>query len=204
MKTNFYKIKPEKKNKIIRACIDEFGARGYEKSSIDRIIDKAGISKGGLYEYISKKEDIFLFTIQHTYRELYNYISSRVPEKGLENDFLDRFWQVSSIAINFYIDHPDYIKMISSSQKTQNQDLKKKIRTIFLDEFMKIFGNTDDSNLNYDKGKLLDLFTWLLVKTREDFLEATSQKTDVNELKKIYLENWKFYLSVFKTGIYKE
>ncbi len=203
MKDTFYKIDMEKQLKIIDACIDEFGINGYEKSSMDRLIRKAGISKGGLYEYISSKEELFLYTVEFSYKKLYDYIYIRAVKQGLPGDLLERFWQVSSIAIDFYAENPHYIRMISTANRIKNVDLEKKIKKIFLDRFMKIFGDTDTENLMYDRERLLDLFIWLLAKTREDFLKSTLKNSDIKKLKKVYLDDWEFYLSVFRTGIYK-
>ncbi len=206
MKPAFFNIPEIKRENIISSCIDEFAEHGYEKSSTDRIIKKAGISKGGLYEYISTKEELFLFTVEHVYKKLYDYIRNEINKQGedLPGDILLRFNTVSSIAIDFYIGNPEYIKFISSTYRQHDQKLEESVRRIFMEQFMNIFGKIDKDDLLYDRDRLIDLLIWLLAKTRDDFLHAMGKKTSVKKLKNTYLENWNFYLSLLKTGIYRK
>lgn len=206
MKPAFFNIQESKREKIIGSCIDEFAKHGYEKSSTDRIIKKAGISKGGLYEYISSKEELFLFTVEHVYKKLYDYIRSEIKKQGeeLSGDILLRLETITSIAVDFYIGNPDYIKFISSTYSQHDQKLEENVRRIFMEQFMDVFGKVDKDNLLYDRGRLIDLIIWLLTKTREDFLHAMEKKTSVKKLKNTYLENLNFYMSLLRTGIYNK
>lgn len=205
MKPAFYNIPESKREIIINACIDEFATNGYEKSSTDRIIKIAGISKGGLYEYISTKEELFLFITEHTYRELYGFIRNGLKQasEDLPPDILERFRLVSSIAIDFYIKHPEYIRFIASTHRINDQNLEDRIKKIFMKQFLVVFGSIQGDTLRYDRERLIDLLIWLLAKTRDDFLHAIKKNKNVKKLKAVYTDNWDFYLSVLKTGIYQ-
>jgi len=205
MKTAFFNIPELKRETIINACIDEFATHGYEKSSTDRIIKTAGISKGGLYEYIASKEELFIFITEHTYRELYGYIRDGLKkgDETLPDDILERFKLVSSIAIDFYIKNPDYVRFISNTYRINDQALEDKTKKIFMKQFLNIFGTIRGDTLRYDRERLIDLLIWLLAKTRDDFLHALKKNKNVKKLKTIYNDNWDFYLSLLKTGIYK-
>lgn len=204
MKKTFENLPETKKERIISACIEEFCENGYEKSTTDNIVKKAGISKGGLYEYTESKKDLYIFIVKHTYEKLYNYLRNKVDgmEKELPADILDRFKIISDIAINFYIDHPEYVKMIVKTYKIHDVEIEKEVRNIFNSQFMTIFGNIDGSNLRYDKDRIFDLLMWLLLKTRYDFLVELDYVNDLNALKQDYIANWEFFLNVLKNGIY--
>ncbi len=205
MKPAFFNIHESKRDIIINACIDEFASNGYEKSSTDRIVKGAGISKGGLYEYISSKEELFIFITEHTYRELYGFIRTGLKNESgeLPDDILERFRLVSSIAIDFYIKNPDYVRFIANTYRINDQALENKIKKIFMKQFLNIFGSIRSDSLQYDRERLIDLLIWLLAKTRDDFLHALKKNKNVKKLKSAYIDNWDFYLSVLKTGIYK-
>jgi len=205
MKPAFFNIPELKRESIINASIDEFASHGYEKSSTDRIILAAGISKGGLYEYITSKEELFIFITEHTYGELYGFIRNGLKNDGDEvpDDILERFRLVSSIAIDFYIKKPEYIRFISSTNRINDPVLEEKIKKIFMKQFLIVFGTIRGDTLRYDRERLIDLLIWLLAKTRDDFLHAIKKNKNVKKLKSIYNNNWEFYLSVLKTGIYK-
>ncbi|MCA9532828.1 MAG: helix-turn-helix transcriptional regulator, partial [Myxococcales bacterium] len=44
---------------ILDAAADAFGERGFEGASYNRIIERAGISKGAMYYYFADKDDLF-------------------------------------------------------------------------------------------------------------------------------------------------
>lgn len=204
MKPTFQNLPEEKKSKIIEACIAEFGEFGYEKSSTDRIIKRAGISKGGLYEYISTKEELFLFIVEYTYKELYGYLERRIREKGisLPEDILERVRLVSGLAIDFYLDHPRYVYLIVKTYQLYDEVMEKAIKKIFIEQFLHLFGDADFSRIGYEKDRVVDLIMWLLLKTRYDFLLELKYNKDSAEVKRNYMRNWDFYLSVLRTGIY--
>lgn len=60
-KRTFLKLPPEKQQRILDAAADEFiEYKGqYEKSSVNRIADRAGISVGSIYKYFYDKDDLF-------------------------------------------------------------------------------------------------------------------------------------------------
>jgi TetR/AcrR family transcriptional regulator len=205
MKPLFFNIPDQKRDIIIDACIVEFGTCGYEKSSTDSIIKRAGISKGGLYEYISSKEELFLYVFEHAYKKLYDYIRDELTRQNLElpSDILERFKTVSGIAIDFYIDHPAYIRLIARTYRLNDHNLREKTQMIFMKQFNNIFGTINSSRLRYSKSRLTDLLIWLLAKTRDEFIDDLENTSDLKKLKQKYKKNWDFYLSVLETGIYK-
>ena len=48
-----------KEREIIEAAIEVFSERGYEKSSVSLIAERAGIATGGIYNYFNNKEHLF-------------------------------------------------------------------------------------------------------------------------------------------------
>ena len=65
-------IRPEferKREDICRIALKLFGEEGFERTTMDAIAEKAGLSKAALYQYCSSKEDLFLQVLQY-------YISS--------------------------------------------------------------------------------------------------------------------------------
>ncbi len=205
MKPLFFNIPQHKRDVIINASIIEFGTMGYEKASTDDIVKRAGISKGGLYEYISSKEELFLFVFEHAYKKLYDFIREELDNQNLElpSDILKRFKTVSDIAIDFYIAHPSYIKLIARTYRLNEGTLKEKTHKIFMNQFNNIFGTVNSKTLRYNKSRLTDLLIWLLAKTRDEFIDEYENISDIKKLRQKYKKNWDFYLSVMETGIYK-
>ncbi|HPS58857.1 MAG TPA: TetR/AcrR family transcriptional regulator [Spirochaetota bacterium] len=205
MKKTFTRISEEKRTRIIESSIEEFAEWGYEKGSLDRIIKKSGISKGGLYEYISSKEELFLFVADHAYNLLYDHIIQSIGEHGqLPADLLERFRLVSSKAIDFYLANPVQVKLIIMTGHIIDEDVSSKVREIFFTRFRGIFGDADRSELAYDYDSLLNLMEWLLLKTRNHFLRIFMSGRGAEEVRREYTAEWDFIVSVLRGGIYKK
>lgn len=57
-----------RRQELLDAALELFYEKGYEKSSINDIIDRVGVSKGAFYYYFNSKEDV-LETIAEQYTE---------------------------------------------------------------------------------------------------------------------------------------
>ncbi len=60
----FQNLDPARQQLILRVAGDEFAAHGYERASLNRILQSASISKGSFYYYFDDKADLF-HTVMH-------------------------------------------------------------------------------------------------------------------------------------------
>jgi AcrR family transcriptional regulator len=208
MKKSFFQLPADKREKIIASCLAEFGARDFEKASLDRIVDAAGISKGGLYEYISSKEELYLFSVELSYSRLYDYLHESLETEGgpspvaLPADLLERFAVVARAAIDFYVEHPEMIGIIARTSHIDEAELSAKARSIFDEHFSGLFDSAGAEGLAFPKEKLVELLKWILVKTRNDFLKEMATCIDIPTVVSRYNEEWDFILAVLAKGIY--
>ncbi len=63
-RTRFERLPPEKQEALLAAAADEFAARGYEAASLNRIIERAGTSKGSVYYYFEDKADLLRTVVE--------------------------------------------------------------------------------------------------------------------------------------------
>lgn len=56
MESLFERIPEEKQRAVLRAAMEEFAERGYERASTNAIVRRIGISKGSLFTYFASKE----------------------------------------------------------------------------------------------------------------------------------------------------
>jgi len=84
----FERLAPEKRERILEVAAQEFAERGYEGASINRILERAQMSKGAAYYYFADKADVFGAAVL--------YASEYVQISGMAVDLagLDRetFW----------------------------------------------------------------------------------------------------------------
>lgn len=109
----FYKIDSEKRNKIIEAMKKEFGCNSFEKASINKIVEDAGISKGSFWCYFENKEEAINFIIE-TYIEKEKTKALELLEKNKGDIF------------KTYIDLYDFISEIKKD-KEEDKDMNKSI-----------------------------------------------------------------------------
>jgi AcrR family transcriptional regulator len=205
MKKAFFQLPAEKREKIVAASLAEFGARDFEKAALDRIVEAAGISKGGLYEYISSKEELYLFLVELSYTRLYEYLHTSLAreERALPADLLDRFALVSRRAIDFYVEHREMIGLIARTSRAEGS-LADKARAIFDEHFASIFDTAEGLGLTCPKERLIELMKWILVKTRNDFLREMTSGSAIPTVVSRYIEEWDFILSILRRGIYSK
>ncbi|MFW6031685.1 MAG: TetR/AcrR family transcriptional regulator [Myxococcota bacterium] len=60
----FAKLDEAKQTAILEAALDEFASKGFDAASFNRIVARAGVSKGAIYYYFSDKEDLYLTVLE--------------------------------------------------------------------------------------------------------------------------------------------
>ncbi len=204
MKETFFNLNEEKQKRIVMAALEEFSLSGYENTSLDNIVRRAGISKGGLYEYIDSKEDLFQYGLEYSYGGMYAYILSRVEgdAAALPSDPIERTRVISSVAVEFYIEHPVIISFIVKSSQVARTEIRERVRGVFDSYFLRLYALCDYAGIAYDGDRILALLKWLLIKTRNDFQENMQSISRSALCRDAYLGEWSFFLSVLSRGIY--
>jgi AcrR family transcriptional regulator len=60
----FQKLSPTRQESILAAAADEFAQHGYGAASMNRIVERAGSSKGALYYYFDSKADLLATVVE--------------------------------------------------------------------------------------------------------------------------------------------
>lgn len=66
----FHRLPPERRDQILDAAAEEFGAHGYSAASMNRIIDAAELSKGAMYYYFDGKADLWATLVDSVFEQL--------------------------------------------------------------------------------------------------------------------------------------
>jgi AcrR family transcriptional regulator len=69
----FEEIREGKKSLIMDTALEHFAKNGYHTTTINHIAQRAGISKGLMYNYFKSKEDLLKAIIGRSLMEIYNY-----------------------------------------------------------------------------------------------------------------------------------
>jgi AcrR family transcriptional regulator len=85
-KPTFFNLPEAKRDRILDLALDEFANNDFESASISRIVARAGIAKGSLYQYFEDKADLYLYLIETGRRRKGEHMAGRAlsnPAMGL-------------------------------------------------------------------------------------------------------------------------
>jgi AcrR family transcriptional regulator len=77
------KRRPSKIKEIMAITEELFLAKGYEETTIDDILEKTGLSKGGFYHYFTSKEDVLSESINTLMQDMLTTVTPIVSDEGL-------------------------------------------------------------------------------------------------------------------------
>ncbi len=86
----FASLDPAKRQRLFEVALETFAQHGYHRASMNRILERAGMSKGAFYYYFENKEDLFVTVIRELVRELGEAVGGLAKGK-LEGNFWDSF-----------------------------------------------------------------------------------------------------------------
>jgi AcrR family transcriptional regulator len=66
----FERLEAERRARLLAAAAQEFAAQGYERASLGRIAEDAGLSKPALYYYFEDKADLYATVVREAWARL--------------------------------------------------------------------------------------------------------------------------------------
>ena len=88
-KAAFRRLDVKKRERILRACLDEFADEGFETASTNRIAEKAGIAKGSIFKYFGTKEKMFFAVVNYLLIKYLDAVKKSIPT--MPKDILERY-----------------------------------------------------------------------------------------------------------------
>ena len=83
-KRTFNRLDDDKKERIMRAAIEEFQARGFEKAKVEVIAQNAEVAKGSIYQYFDDKKELFLYSVTWAMEHFMTMIDRQTPLKDMD------------------------------------------------------------------------------------------------------------------------
>ena len=100
----------------MQAAEEVFFSKGFEKSTMDDVAEKAELSKGTLYLYFKSKEDLHMAVARKAINLLRNYTSKALEGGGTS---LEKLGQMGRACIAFSRSHPDHMKAIMTLEEVE-------------------------------------------------------------------------------------
>ncbi|MDP4093234.1 MAG: TetR/AcrR family transcriptional regulator [Bacillota bacterium] len=138
-------LKDEIKNRIIEAATEVFFDTGFIQASTRRIIEKAGVSKGNLYNYFQSKEELFYNIVAPVFNYM-RYVLEETFGHGDSETFNPS--EINLLANKLCELLSDYrrqfIILLSKSQGTKYEDCKDMLINKLSEHFLKNFKPESD------------------------------------------------------------
>lgn len=206
MYSNFEKLDPEKKERIINAAMEEFARSGYKNTSTNEIVKRAGISKGILFHYFRDKQNLFYY--------LYDFATARLMEDFYrkidveEPDFIERIIQITNVKALLSMKHPGLFKFIETAYIDEAEETTayvEKVSKEILSKSEKIlFQGIDMSHFKegVDLEKAMKVITWTFDGYGKAEIAKAKQLGVPMDYERVFKES-REYLEMFKKMFYK-
>lgn len=208
MHENFIGLREEKRDAIINAALQEFAQKGYDLASTNEIVKEAGISKGALFHYFSKKEDLFLFLCDYVFavvnKEFYEQIGH------CSGDLLARYHRAADLKGNVYLRYPKIFefqkRLLQESSPEIAGKLKERLAGFMAVGYDRLLGGLDETLFRDDvpAQQIRDLIIWA-TEGYGNRMASRLQDKNLSEIDTDALNgDFDTYLAVLRKCFYKQ
>lgn len=214
MYSTFEKLSEDKKQKIIKVCIDEFSANGYESTSTDVIAEKAEISKGSLFYYFKNKKGLYLYIIKYVYSLIFERFMKAFDEVQ-EQDFFERIKALVLTKQRVTIQYYNETRLIMNALSNPPVSLKKECEDIYKDNW-KTYERLKDYVYKKElihseylrdniSAEISANFTAAILERLSEkfFIMYSAGKIDLNNYCEAVMKELDEYIDIIKYGIFK-
>lgn len=103
-KETFHNLPTEKRDLVVRCAYEEFARRDYRSASLSRVVERAGIAKGSVYQYFENKLDLYRYLIRIATERKLEYLADH-PDVA-EGGFFDRLRAIVFRSLQFNLENP--------------------------------------------------------------------------------------------------
>ena len=148
----FMNLDPEKRKVILDAAFEEFADHSYEYASTNRIVEKAGISKGMLFYYFNSKKELFHYLISYGIEYVTEEYLNKIDES--DSDFIERYRQITKYKMEAYNERPHIFNFYGTFYINDYEELDENIKNQLIEVkklgLEKMFDNIDKSLFRED------------------------------------------------------
>ncbi len=111
-----FRLDPDKRAAIFSAAAEEFATHGFEGASYNRIIERAGVSKGAMYYYFDDKADLFTTVVTDVFEQLEKDLPPPPPEVSAAAFWRSVHGHIDCI-IRYGRENPTYVALMRATHE---------------------------------------------------------------------------------------
>lgn len=202
-KETFFNLPPEKRERIESSAIKEFRDFYFDASSINRIVEEAGIAKGSFYQYFEDKKDLYKHVMNIIIQKKMEYMTPTLMNPmGLDIFSLIKEMYVSGLSFAFH--NPDLLEISNKLLSDPNHDMykelveenKEKSDQVFL-QLLKMAEERGEIRSGLDLSLVAYLLTSLNISVSDYYMRRNDTKTYSKDM----LDVVDRFIDVVKYGI---
>lgn len=128
-KPTFLNLPDEKRNRIVELALDEFSTHPYRQASLSRIVARAGIAKGSMYQYFENKLDLYHWLVtEEVERRRAEWLRSIGLDGEADQDagLFATLERMVLAAVGFTLAHPRLARLAASAMEpTADEELRE-------------------------------------------------------------------------------
>jgi AcrR family transcriptional regulator len=183
--------------------MEEFSRNTYQKASTNRIVEKAGISKGSLFNYFQSKEKLYEYLEIFTIRAIAGAIVEKMDWE--EPDILKRIKDIVIIKLDVCRDYPYLMRFSKRIYENRSMDdLKATYEKFVPNLYEKVYHeNIDFSLFKEDIGinEIMNILIWTFEKMGESYLKRIESGERVKN--DAISDEVDRYIEVLRKGFYR-
>ena len=182
MYSAFERLSVERRQRILKICLQEFAQKGYEKASTNAMVEALGIAKGLLFHYFGSKKGLYLYLWEHTARTFNEELLSHMRHtEGKGEDFFARIRANTVVKLRTCLEYPtEYhflMQSVSGLPREVEEDLsavRDRLYTLFRQASTEAgIGDLmpDDLRRGITRDRAIQFITMVLDQLTMDFLK---------------------------------
>lgn len=185
----------------------EFAQSGFEKASTNKVVKRANISKGSLFNYFNSKQGLYIYLIEYCVQ----IIEQIVEEIDLnETDIFRRIENIGLKKLRIQQKFPqvfDFLLSIKQEESFEVKEIiKQKVDPIYDKSLTKMYAGLDYSKFRegIDIEKAIEILNWTMFGFQEKGIKQIDTFENISDFGKQYFKEWKSYSEILKYSFYKQ
>ena len=191
----------EHKQKLLDAALAEFNAYGYEQASINRILDKAGMSKGQFYYHFKNKEGLYFALIELGIEKKLDYFASLNLLANAPTDIFSLFKMQIQYGLAFATKYPAIYQLSQAFLREKGNPIYEKVLARYDFQENEVMGQLIEAA--YARGEFREDFPLAFVKQMIGYLfNQAADFADLDNPAEME-QNLKYLIDFMKNGLAK-
>ncbi|MCL6580455.1 MAG: TetR/AcrR family transcriptional regulator [Firmicutes bacterium] len=106
-KETFFKLPEEKRRRIVELALHEFASHPYREASLSRLVRRAGIAKGSVYQYFRDKFDLYLYLVRRLTDAKRRLVDEDLARLGPEAGLFERLLAATEASLRLAEEQPE-------------------------------------------------------------------------------------------------